>query len=80
MKLKPYVEQSGKTREQICQEAGISRAFLSLLEAGERSVGPGKVVALANALGVKPQELRPDMVAIWSFPSSDTAPASGRSA
>lgn len=60
------IETSGKTRAQICKEAGVSQPFLSLWENGERQVGVGKVSALAAALGVEPAALRPDLAVIFT--------------
>lgn len=57
---------SGKTRAQICKEAGVSQPFLSLWESGERQVGSSRVVALAAALGVEPSALRPDLAEIFT--------------
>lgn len=42
----------GWTQEQLAREAGLSKGFLSDLEAGKRSVGAGSLLALATALGV----------------------------
>lgn len=67
------MKSSGKTRESICREAGLSRSYLSLLERGDRQIGIGKVSALASALGVEPSVLRPELAAL--APSTKTEAA-----
>ena len=62
MDITPLVKASGKTRAEICKEAGISQAYLSLMEHKHRKVGLRFVRPLANALGVSPVALRPDLV------------------
>ena len=60
------IKASGKTREQICAEAQISRGMLSLIERGERRIGVQSVAKLAAALGVDPADLRPDLAALFN--------------
>lgn len=74
MDMKQLVKRSGKTRRNICEEAGISRALLSLLESGQRQIGLQKLESLSIALGAKPFELRPDLAAIFEVYA---APADG---
>jgi transcriptional regulator with XRE-family HTH domain len=45
------------TQERLAQESGLSKGFLSDVEAGKRSVGADSLLALANALGVSMDEL-----------------------
>ncbi len=40
------------TQEQLAKESGLSKGFLSDLEAGKRSVGADSLLAIATALGV----------------------------
>lgn len=40
------------TQEQLAKESGLSKGFLSDLEAGKRSVGADSLLAIANVLGV----------------------------
>jgi len=65
MTIRDIVIASGKTREQICEQAGISRTYLSLIENGRRQIGVSKARGLADALGVTPMDLRPDLAAIF---------------
>jgi len=53
-------------------EAGCSQPYLSLLEAGKRKVGPRYLFKMAAALGVSPQELRPDLALYFAGSRSDT--------
>lgn len=62
------VEASGKTRAQICKEAGVSQSYLSLMESGHRQVGLPIVARLAATLGVDPVDLRPDLASLLSVP------------
>jgi len=45
------------TQERLAKESGLSKGFLSDVEAGKRSVGADSLLALANALGVSMDEL-----------------------
>lgn len=66
MNISKSIRLSGKTRGEICEEAGISRPYLSLIESGERKIGLAKVARLAAALGIEPKDLRPDLAAFAS--------------
>jgi len=61
MDITTHIKEQGLSRAGICERAGISRAFLSLIEKGHRRVGIAKVGALAEALGVEALDLRPDL-------------------
>lgn len=65
MNITEHIEARGLSRGEICQTAGISRAYLSLIERGARRVGPEKVQALANAIGVSIADLRPDLAKLF---------------
>ncbi|AHD00461.1 helix-turn-helix domain-containing protein [Leisingera methylohalidivorans] len=65
MNITEHISANGLSREKICQEAGISRAFLSLIERNERSPGPQTVGRLAKALGVSVRDLRPDLAGLF---------------
>ncbi len=45
------------TQERLAGESGLSKGFLSDVEAGKRSVGADSLLAIANALGVSMDEL-----------------------
>lgn len=45
------------TQEQLARECGLSKGFLSDLEAGKRSVGADSLLAIATALGVSMDHL-----------------------
>ena len=45
------------TQEQLARAAGLSKGFISDLEAGKRSVGAESLLALASALGVSMDHL-----------------------
>ena len=66
MEIAQLIQDSPKTREEICVEAGISRGFLSLLERKERKVGTDSILGLSQALGVSPSVLRPDLAALFA--------------
>lgn len=61
MDITSHISTNGLSRKAICEKAGISRAYLSLIENGERNIGPNKVKDLADALGVTVRDLRPDL-------------------
>jgi transcriptional regulator with XRE-family HTH domain len=65
MDLTAYINASGISRADLCAKAGISRAHLSLIEAGERKIGPQKVRGLADALGLSIRDLRPDLANLF---------------
>ncbi|MBT8152737.1 helix-turn-helix transcriptional regulator [Epibacterium ulvae] len=64
MNISSHIKTHNLSRETICEQAGISRAMLSLVESGKRQIGPNKVNDLAAALGIDPSELRPDWAEI----------------
>lgn len=66
MSITKIINATGKSRRQICAEAGLSSAMLSLIESGERKIGVGKLAALADALNVSPALLRPDLHALFA--------------
>ncbi|MEP2717042.1 helix-turn-helix transcriptional regulator [Pseudophaeobacter sp.] len=61
MNITKHISANGLSREAICEEAKISRTFLSLIESGERKPGLKTVGKLANSLGVSVRDLRPDL-------------------
>ena len=66
MDIRKKVENCGKTRAEICKEAGISAAYLSMIESGKRMVGIDKITPLADAIDADPCDLRPDIANIFS--------------
>jgi transcriptional regulator with XRE-family HTH domain len=70
MNITNHIKKCGKTRAEICAEAGISTAYLSMIEHGERRIGVAKLTALADALGVDPADIRPDLAAIFTRSAS----------
>ncbi|GLP86273.1 helix-turn-helix domain-containing protein [Tritonibacter mobilis] len=65
MNISEHISARGLSREEICEEAGISRTFLSLIESGARRPGLHTVEKLARALGVSVRDLRPDLASIF---------------
>jgi len=65
MDITEHIRTRGLKRGAICKAAGISRAYLSLIERGQRRVGPEKVRALAGAMGLSIADLRPDLAEIF---------------
>lgn len=47
----------GWSQEQLAEHAGLHRNYVGGLERAERNVGIDNVVALADALGVRPGDL-----------------------
>lgn len=68
MDVTEHIKAHGLSRESICQKAGISRTLLSLIEKGDRQIGPRKVKPLADALGVSVRDLRPDLADTFADP------------
>ncbi len=73
MDITEHINSRGLSRADVCARAGISRAYLSLIEKGLRSIGPAKVHDLADALGVSVQDLRPDLAKVFSGSPSSAA-------
>lgn len=76
MDITEHINGNGLSRSKICEDAGISRAYLSLIEQNLRRVGPAKVKDLADALGVSITDLRPDLAELFSEPRSQQRGAS----
>jgi transcriptional regulator with XRE-family HTH domain len=64
MDIKTLVNQSGKSRSEICAETGMSQGFLSLIESGQRKPRGEYLSKLAQSLGVSPADIRPDLAAM----------------
>lgn len=47
----------GLSQEQLAEQAGLHRTYVSSLERGQRNVGLDNIMALARALGVPPAYL-----------------------
>jgi transcriptional regulator with XRE-family HTH domain len=56
-RIKERRAQLGWTQEQLAKESGLSKGFISDLEAGKRSVGADSLLAIATALGVSMDHL-----------------------
>jgi len=65
MNITEHISANGLSREAICEQAEISRTFLSLIESGARRPGLQTVGKLAKALGVSICDLRPDLVSLF---------------
>ena len=50
-RIKQIRENRGLTQDQLCQEAKISKGFLSDVENGKRNIGSQKLLAVSNVLG-----------------------------
>ena len=72
MNLTDHISTQKLSRADVCEKAGISRAYLSLIERGQRRIGPEKVCALAAALGVSVADLRPDLAGLFEGRPSGT--------
>lgn len=73
MDLKEYINAKGISRADLCEKSGISRAHLSLIESKQRSIGPARVRALAEALGLTVRDLRPDLADLFGEPDGEDA-------
>ncbi|WP_343502113.1 MULTISPECIES: helix-turn-helix domain-containing protein [Roseobacteraceae] len=73
MNITEHISTRGLSRADVCAKAGISRAYLSLIERGLRSIGPAKVHDLADALGVSVKDLRPDLAKVFAGSSPSAA-------
>ncbi|WP_313152979.1 helix-turn-helix domain-containing protein [Lacrimispora sp.] len=47
----------GYTQEQLAEKADLHRTYIGAIERGDRNVSLNNIVAIANALKVKPHEL-----------------------
>lgn len=65
MDITEHINRSRLSRSVICETAGISRAYLSLIEKNIRRIGVTKVKGLADALGVSVGDLRPDLAGLF---------------
>jgi transcriptional regulator with XRE-family HTH domain len=45
------------TQEELSRKSGVSRSYISKIERGEREPTISVICKLANALGVKPEDL-----------------------
>jgi transcriptional regulator with XRE-family HTH domain len=57
MQLKRLRRARGMNQEDLERESGVARATISALETGKREAQPRTIRRLAEALGVKPEEL-----------------------
>ncbi|MBB95621.1 MAG: transcriptional regulator [Rhodobacteraceae bacterium] len=76
MDISEHINSNGLSRAEVCAKARISRAYLSLIESGQRQIGPNSVKALADALGVSIRDLRPDLADVFAQPVPMIAPTS----
>lgn len=56
-KLNAMIQSTGKSAAALAKDAGISPAYLAQIVAGQRAPSPAIVRGLAQALGIKPDEL-----------------------
>lgn len=61
MSITDLITASGMSREQICDETGLSRPMLSMIEKGKRRPGADGARKLARVLGVRLIDIRPDL-------------------
>lgn len=52
VKLREAIEQSGKTRYQICKDTGLSQAALCRFFSGKKGLGMGSIDVLMEYLGL----------------------------
>lgn len=69
MSISDHIVASGLSRAEICKRAQLSPAMLSMIETGNRKPSPRSARALAETLGVAPEDIRPDLAALFSKPS-----------
>ncbi|WP_231648615.1 helix-turn-helix domain-containing protein [Saccharothrix sp. NRRL B-16348] len=60
-------EQSGLSQETLADRADLHRTYVSSIERGERNIGLINIVALAEALDVKPGLLLADLPVLRSY-------------
>lgn len=70
MDIKAIFQASGKSQSQIASETGVSSGYVSLVLSGQRSVGPDRLKVFADALGVTPADIRPDLASLFGVPTS----------
>jgi transcriptional regulator with XRE-family HTH domain len=70
MSISEHITASGLSRAKICELTGMSAAMLSMIEKGDRRPGPRSAMALAAALGIKLEILRPDLAAMFKDESA----------
>lgn len=78
MDITSLVMNCGKTRAEICDEVGMSPAYLSLIESGQRKIGEKHVKKFALRLGVEIRDLRPDWFEDETVPVSKRLMAGSR--
>lgn len=57
-KVRERREAIGMTQEEFAEKAGISQSMVSLIETGRRDVLSATLFCIANALGVKADDLQ----------------------
>lgn len=57
VKLHSRVQASAKSEAELAKDAGISPAYLAQISAGERAPSPAIIRGLAQALGIKADDL-----------------------
>ncbi|MEI4470946.1 helix-turn-helix domain-containing protein [Frigidibacter sp. MR17.24] len=65
MNLAKHISDHDLSRAEICAAVGISRSMLSLIEGGKRRIAADKLSVFSRVLGVNPEELRPDLAAMF---------------
>ena len=66
MDIAELIKKSGRSRREICERAQITKSRLSQIEASNGPVSVMLLPRLADALGVTPAELRPDLAELFN--------------
>ena len=58
--IRKYREDKGLSQEELAEEAGLHRTYISLVERGHRNISVDALSQIAEALGVYPSRLMSD--------------------
>lgn len=59
--IREWREDRGMSQETLADAAGLHRTHISLIERGQRSARLETIYRLANALGIQPADLMPNI-------------------